>query len=314
MDDDVSTLSLRTDCGSLSPFLPVAGRDRRTSGRKGEKGRSGHMVAGRCTHSLDIGDDVVVKRYVSWGRGEPHREWAALTLLAEHAPGLAPTPLHASLDAHPPMITMSRLPGHVLRGQHTTGDQIEAIAAALNRLHRIPAAVVEAVEPAPWGPAAAVDKTRAWADKRPNLGHDHLVQEAFHAGAAWLASTAPDKLTTNPLPPILGLADGNHANYLWDAHERRVLLIDWEDSGRSDRAFELGEICEHISRHDGTLDAEQLLTCIDLAPGEAERVHEFRRLIALGWFLQLGPDGPATPHNPAGTLQRQAERVLQLLG
>jgi aminoglycoside phosphotransferase (APT) family kinase protein len=140
------------------------------------------------------------------------------------------------------------------------------------------------------------------------------VHEAFRAGSTWLASTAPDQLLTNPLPPVLGLADGNHANYLWDGHAPRVRLIDWEDSGRSDRAFELGEICEHISRLDGTLDADQLLACIDLAPSEAERVRDFRRLIALGWFLQLGPDGPATPHNPAGTLRRQAERILQLLG
>ncbi|MGW2197986.1 phosphotransferase family protein [Streptosporangium sp. NPDC001682] len=68
-----------------------------------------------------------------------------------------------------------------------------------------------------------------------------------------------DSLIVNPLPPVLGLADGNRANYLWDEHERRVRLIDWEDFGRSDRAFELGEVCEHISRLDGVLDAEQLL-------------------------------------------------------
>jgi aminoglycoside phosphotransferase (APT) family kinase protein len=272
------------------------------------------MTVGRCTHSLDIRDDVVVKRYTSWGRGEPRREWAALTLLAEHAPGLAPVPVEAALEAHPPMIVMSRLPGHVLRGEHATGEQITAMAAALNRLHQIPARAVEAVEPAPWGPAAAVDKTRAWAGKQPGLGDDPLVREAFRAGVAWLDSTAPDKLTVNPLPPVLGLADGNRANYLWSGDEGRVRLIDWEDSGRGDRAFELGEVCEHISRLDGTLDADQLLPHIDLAPGEARRVRDFRRLIALGWFLQLGPGGPATPHNPAGTLERQAERILQLLG
>ncbi|MEV1002626.1 aminoglycoside phosphotransferase family protein [Nonomuraea sp. NPDC050202] len=272
------------------------------------------MTAGRCTHSLDIRDDVVVKRYTSWGRGEPRREWAALTLLAEHGPDLAPAPVEAALEAHPPMIVMSRLPGHVLRGEHATDDQITAMAAALNRLHQIPARVVENVEPAPWGPAAAVDKTRAWAGRRPDLGDNSLVREAFRTGAAWLASTAPDRLTVNPLPPVLGLADGNRANYLWSSHERHVRLIDWEDSGRSDRAFELGELCEHISRLDGTLDAAQLLAHLDLAAGEAERVHDFRRLIALGWFLQLGPSGPATPHNPVGAVKRQAERVLELLG
>ncbi|TXK41486.1 hypothetical protein [Nonomuraea sp. C10] len=91
-------------------------------------------------------------------------------------------------------------------------------------------------------------------------------------------------------------------------------MIDWEDSGRSDRAFELGELCEHISRLDGNFDAEQLLACFDLFPGEAERVRDFRRLVALGWFLRLGPDGPATPHNPVGTLERQADRILHLFG
>ncbi|MFC4012536.1 aminoglycoside phosphotransferase family protein [Nonomuraea purpurea] len=266
------------------------------------------------THDLEFGDDVATKRYRSWNRGEPHREWAALTLLAEHAPGLAPAPVSATLDAHPPVIVMSKLPGRVLRGEHATDEQISAMAAALNRLHRIPAPVVEKAEPAPWGPAAAVDKARAWAGKGPDLGDDPLVRQAFQAGAAWLASIAPGKLTTNPFPPILGLADGNHANYLWDEHERRVWLIDWEDSGRNDRAFELGEVCEHISRIDGTLNTEQLLAHIDLAPGEAERVRDFRCLIALVWFLQLGPNGPAAPHNPAGALELQAERVLRLLG
>ncbi|MGW4801335.1 phosphotransferase family protein, partial [Nonomuraea sp. NPDC004297] len=137
--------------------------------------------------------------------------------------------------------------------------------------------------------------------------------EAWRDGAAWLASAGPDRLVANPLPPVLGLADGNHANYLWDAGEGRVGLIDWEDSGRTDRAFELGELIEHISHVEGGVDAGRLLAQVDLAPGEAGRVHGFRRLLALGWFLQLGPGGPATPHNPAGTLDRQAARVRLLL-
>ncbi|MEV0228916.1 aminoglycoside phosphotransferase family protein [Nonomuraea sp. NPDC050786] len=267
------------------------------------------------THSVEIGDDVVSKRYRSWDRGEPFREWTALTLLAQHVPGLAPTPVEAAFDAHPPTITMTRLPGRVLRGEHATGEQISAVAAALSRLHRaIPTRVVEALEPAPWGPAIAVDKIRKLAGEHPDLGEGPDVRQAYQQGSAWLDSAEPDRLVANPHPPVLGLADGNHANLLWDDHERRVRLIDWEDSGRTDRAFELGELTEHISRIDGTLDAEQLLGHIDLAPGEAERVRGFRRLIALGWFLQLGPDGAATPHNPVGTLERLAERVLHLLG
>ncbi|MFC0557041.1 phosphotransferase family protein [Planotetraspora thailandica] len=207
-----------------------------------------------------------------------------------------------------------RLPGRVLRGQHVTAEQATAMAAALTRLHQaIPTPVVEAVEPAAWGPAAAVAKARTWADKQPNLGDTPAAHQAYRAGAVWLATTAPDKLTADPLPPVLGLSDGNHANYLWDDHDHQVRIIDWEDSGRSDRAFELAEVCEHISGVDGTLDAEQLLAAMELTRQERERVRDFRRLLALGWFLMLGPDGPFAARNPAGTLERQARRVLHLL-
>jgi len=271
-------------------------------------------MTGRCTHHIEFHDDIVIKRYRSWDRGEPGREWTALQLLAEHAPDIAPSPVRAMLDADPPTIVMSRIPGRVLRGVHLTGKQVEAVADTLNRLHNeVPTHVVEKVEPAPWGPTVAVDKVRALAGKRPDLGDDPRVRRAYQAGAAWLNSSDPDKLTVNAYPPVLGLADGNHANLLWDEGSGRVRLIDWEDSGSNDRAFELGELIEHISRIDGGFDEAQLLANIDLTSEETDRVLGFRRLVALGWFLQLGPSGSATPHNPPGTLQRMADRVLQLL-
>ncbi|MFI6925739.1 hypothetical protein ACIBIZ_37750 [Nonomuraea spiralis] len=65
---------------------------------------------------------------------------------------------------------------------------------------------------APWGPATAVRKIRAGTDAHPDRGRDRLVGEAFHAGAAWVNSNAPDRLLANPFLPVLGLADGNHAN------------------------------------------------------------------------------------------------------
>jgi hypothetical protein len=72
------------------------------------------MTVGQSTtHDLDIGDHVVTKRYRSWARREPQREWTALTLLAQYAPGLAPAPLHTDLDATPPAVTMSRLVSRV---------------------------------------------------------------------------------------------------------------------------------------------------------------------------------------------------------
>ena len=87
------------------------------------------------THVLDIGEDEVVKRFRSWDRGEHLREWQALTLLASYAPDLAPAPLSADLTSVPPQVRMSRLPGLPLDGQAVTPGNLDAVAAAISRLH-----------------------------------------------------------------------------------------------------------------------------------------------------------------------------------
>jgi aminoglycoside phosphotransferase (APT) family kinase protein len=272
-------------------------------------------VGQSTTHDIEFHDDMVIKRYRSWDRREPHREWTALTLLAEHVPGLAPAPLEADLDAVPPTVMMTRLTGTPLRGQHVTAGQITAMADAFARLHQaVPIQDVRKLQPAAWNPAAALAKVRTWAAKNPDLGQDLRVKEAFTQGTAWLAGPAPDQLATNPLPPVLGLADNNLANYLFDNDSGQVRILDWEDSGSSDRAFELAEVSEHISRVDGHFDGDRLLSQLDLSPLEVTRVRDFRRLLALGWFLMLGPSGPFASRNPSGTLEQQAERVLTLLG
>jgi hypothetical protein len=47
-------------------------------------------VPGKTSHDVHVDRDIVTKTYRFWHRGEPDREWAGLTFLAEHAPGLAP--------------------------------------------------------------------------------------------------------------------------------------------------------------------------------------------------------------------------------
>jgi hypothetical protein len=56
------------------------------------------------------------------------------------------------------------------------------------------------------------------------------------------------------------------------------------------------------------------LTRFSLTKSKRARLSEFRRLAALFWLLMLLPDGPASKRNPPGTLQRQASRLLALLG
>jgi hypothetical protein len=103
------------------------------------------------TPVLDIGDDQVVKRYRSSDRGEHLREWQALTLLAGYAPDLAPAPLSADLTSVPPYVRMSRVAGRPLDGQPVTAGHLDAVAAAIGRLHAaVPRDVVAGLRPQPW--------------------------------------------------------------------------------------------------------------------------------------------------------------------
>jgi len=90
------------------------------------------------THEVCIDRDrgLVVKRLRSARRGEPVREWTALSLLDRLAPGLAPAPVSADLDSDFPAVTMSLLPGAELSAAPVMPAQARALAEALERLWR----------------------------------------------------------------------------------------------------------------------------------------------------------------------------------
>lgn len=266
------------------------------------------MVELWATHGIDLRQDVVVKRFRSSRRGEPQREWRALRLLADHAPGLAPAPLEADLSADPPVVVMSRLAGTPLRGTVVDPEQVRAMARAVSTVHgAVPSRLLADLPWAATHPAVMVERMRA----SPAASTDPLVATALAAGRRWLARTRLGA-ATDELPPVFGHGDGNLANYLWDGAGVRV--VDFEDSGRSDRATELAEMVEHVSSWvDSDFDAEAFLDHFDLDVGEAARLRECRRLGAFVWLVILLRDDPASPRNPLGTLQRQAHRLLDRL-
>jgi Ser/Thr protein kinase RdoA (MazF antagonist) len=282
-----------------------------------------------ATHDIrvDAGRGVVVKRFRSWDRDEPAREWRALRLLAECAPGLAPRPLSARLDQvdrSAPEITMSWLPGRPLSAAAVTPAQAGALADALRRLWRsVPPRRLAASGYGAANPAAftrqvrqrlAADRDR---DRDRDLGADVRVRDAAARASAWLARGEVDRAVDGGLAAggrvVLGHGDPNLANFLWDGREIR--LVDFEDSGPSDRAYELAILAEHVSVwSDAGLDAAALLGQFELTAAEQERLLQFRRLAALFWLMLLRPGGPASRANPPGTLRRQAGRLLALLG
>lgn len=139
-----------------------------------------------------------------------------------------------------------------------------------------------------------------------------VVGRAMDSGLAWLGRSGLGSPAEGKVPPVFGPGDGNLANYLWDGSQVRV--VDFEDSGRSDRAFELAEITEHVSSWvERPLDVPAFLNEFDLSPTESARLRECRRLLALVWLFLLAMDDPEHPRNPPGTADHQAARLLAML-
>ncbi|MCF2533007.1 phosphotransferase family protein [Yinghuangia soli] len=265
-------------------------------------------------HNVETADDRVVKRFAAQNAGRAAREWQALTLLSAHAPGLGPEPHEADLTADEPVIVMSRLPGVPLRGTAMDAAQLRAFAAAVTRLHAaVPAEAVRETPTRSGRPAELVKLLGTWAvDVLPKTGG--RIREALDAGLTWLpgARLGPDAFGS--VAEVFGPGDGNLANYLWDGAVVRI--VDFEESGRSDRAFELAEITEHVGGWVDTehsLDVPAFLAHFTLSDAETARLGECRRLLALVWLFMLAMDGGEHPRNPPGTADCQAERLMHLL-
>lgn len=257
------------------------------------------------THAVTVSNSTVVKRFRSSDKGEPAREWRALRILAEHAPGFAPEPI--SFSEQPPTITMSRLPGRELGGALNAAE-LSALATAIERLHAVPVDAIPADSES--DPAAHIGRAR---DRFPTAldGVDDVVASAFRAGRSWLFHPDAAALAGEPRP-VLGRLDYNLANFLYDGES--VRMLDFEDSCRADRGTELALMIEHISCR-ATPDSAWLALCdsFDLGTVERRRFTAIRRAESLFWLALLLPGGAAANRNPPEMLRRQAERVLALL-
>jgi len=271
------------------------------------------MARRAATHEIhvDAGRGVVIKRFRSWDHREPAREWTALLLLAEFAPGLAATPVRADLNADPPVIEMSRLPGAPLGGTSLSAAQADALALALDRLwNAVPRARLTDLDGPGLNASQLTRRVTGMLAAHHTMDDRALVRHAYEAGANWFSSGALDGLNGGAV--VLGQGDSNLANFLWDGTQVRI--VDFEDSGPSDRAFELAVLVEHISAwSDAGLSADPFLALFDLNAAEQVKVGEYRRLAALFWLMLLLPGSPAHHRNPPGTLERQAARLLLLL-
>jgi hypothetical protein len=251
------------------------------------------------THDIALAaSGEVVKRYTAWDRGEHRREWTVLQALRGRLSGLVPEPVAADLDADPPWISMTRLAGSPLSGA-LTAAQLSGLASALRRLWSVPAGDLPLRR---FHPAQA----------RSVIGSG-LAAAARPSGVAGDAYDLCLSFLDGPLPApwpflggaVIGHGDAKLANYLWDGV--RVRIVDFEDAGASEVAYEVGFLVEHLSGRD--TDWAPLLADF-AATVDPVRLRDARLTSASHWLLLLLPGGPADRRNPPGTLDAQARRIL----
>lgn len=152
---------------------------------------------------------------------------------------------------------------------------------------------------------------RSWCAK-PHPEVSALVADAKASGVAWLGTLAVSDLTGPSPEVVFTLADGNLGNFLWDGARCRV--VDFEDSGVSQVGFEVADFVEHVSvwLHE-IVETDVFLAAIEIAPSQEDSLMNCRRLFALFWLMMLLPGNPGHDRNPRGSVERQAQRLLNLL-
>jgi hypothetical protein len=259
-------------------------------------------------------DGLVLKQYRPNAGDLPAREWRALQLLHEYAPGLSPEPIAVDLDATPQSVTMSILPGDPLGDQPVDPFQLRAIMVALDRLHTcIPEEILAGIPLGASPPREALGAITSRLAAQPRPSADAVVTGAYDEALRWLAGSEANRLLTDePKGAVLARVDHNLTNFLWDGD--RVRLVDFEYSGRSDRCAEMAELVEHISARCTPDRAwQQFLDDLSLSWAERQRLMTLRRLFAIMWLRMLLPGQEGDLRNPPGTLRMQADRTMALL-
>lgn len=233
-------------------------------------------------------------------------------MLDTYAAGIAPKPLRRRTDGTRAVIVMSRVGGMPLGSQPLSDDQTGAVAAAISIMHAaVPDTEVAKLPVRVWCASEAVTQLRKQTTQTADP-RSFRVRQALEAGQEWIRSPEATQFADEQAPLAFGQGDGNLANFMWDGIRCRI--VDFEDCGASDRAFEVADLLEHVSTWmTGAVAAENLLQHLDLDASVKRRLLQARKVIALYWLIMLLPGHPGHDRNPLGSVELQARRLLQLL-
>ncbi len=216
------------------------------------------------------------------------------------------------MDNGCPVIVMSRLPGDSLGASPLTPNQVAAVGEAMGTMYRaVPQEHLDELTDRISGPAEMIGELRSWC-RQPHNSQSALVQRALTVGSRWVEDPDVDALMCPTADRVFTQGDGNLGNLIWDG--LRCSVVDFEDSGISDPAYEVADLLEHVSVWlRDLIDEDQLVAHLGFSPAQLGRLTQFRRLMALFWLLMLLPGNRGHTRNPPGSDERQAQRLLDLL-
>lgn len=249
-------------------------------------------------HSYGDFSDVAIKFCKLDSRNRAAREYASTMALHTAGQGISPKPLHIE---HEPgglsgvsLLVSTWVPGKPLEGPPAPQDKRKwrDILYALSAAHKLKpertsTPIADAIMPIynPVDLAVVLEERRA---RLPNGLLGALTHEQINQLLQLVISSAPEQWGIN-VPVGLILCDPNPHNML--AHDGLIRLVDWENSGWADPAFEIADLCAQPLYFDLP---EETRAWIRAEHGRilndktlAQRAEIYERMMNIFWVLKM---------------------------
>jgi hypothetical protein len=264
-------------------------------------------------------EPVVIKVYRSHQREEHHHEWTAL--VAVGSIGAGPRALWFDPGGNvqdggplPPAVAMTFLEGRARNAEDYTASDLASVATGNRSIHHLRPSGARLAN----GHRAVIlgrsrELIASWNGQAAHLeDQPEVVHRAGSLARRWLEGVEADGVVESAVE-VFSRGDPHLRNYLWDGEER-VRLVDFEDAGWSDPAFEAADLIEHAgSRALPGGMWEVVCDAYGFDSATRSRAGAGRRLAACFWLtvLERRLRRGADPVNL--TIVEQAERLVGLL-
>ncbi len=266
--------------------------------------------------------DLAIKISARDARDRAGREFGALRALQRAGLAISAEPLYLGRN-HPGLpgdaVMMAWLPGAALSEPPHAENRLWwlAILHALTSVYRaVPQSSGEPLRPAVMPVTHPADLLAMLARQAARLLRYPSAAPVSHRALPGLlrraAKSVPWRWRSDP-PRCLILCDANPANFLFDGASIR--LVDWENSGWADPAFDLGDLCAQPAYtglpadHHAWLRHEAGGLLGD--PSFADRAAVYARLMLIFWVINLTQKLVAPPTRLAGVRQYSRDEIEQ---